>query len=175
MIIDNIDASSKTRNHWRLCSLNQVEEVKLVLRLITIWFSCIMFTFVQAQLHTYYTIQGSTMINRTLTYSPRITSSLCRHHSLIRRYILWLNFCPNSQKNEKIYRTPIRHYSPQYMIKCQKHWEVWELQHMLVWLELEASWAMLLCLLCMKLGEGMVINGLVTILIVHTLITTTRF
>ena len=57
MIIDNIDASSKTRNPWRLCSLNQVEEVKLVLRLITIWFSCIMFTFVQAQLHTYCTFK----------------------------------------------------------------------------------------------------------------------
>ncbi|KAK7856419.1 protein nrt1/ ptr family 5.4 [Quercus suber] len=62
MIIDNIDASSKTRNPWRLCSLNQVEELKLVLRLIPIWFSCIMFTAVQAQLHSYYTIQGSTMI-----------------------------------------------------------------------------------------------------------------
>uniref|UniRef100_A0A2N9I396 Major facilitator superfamily (MFS) profile domain-containing protein n=1 Tax=Fagus sylvatica TaxID=28930 RepID=A0A2N9I396_FAGSY len=62
MIIDNIDASSKTRNPWRLCSLNQVEEVKLVLRLIPIWFSCIMFNVVQAQLHTFYTKQGSTMI-----------------------------------------------------------------------------------------------------------------
>ncbi|XP_065625375.1 protein NRT1/ PTR FAMILY 5.4-like [Quercus suber] len=62
MIIDNIDISSKTRNPWRLCSLNQVEEVKLVLRLIPIWFSCIMFTVVQAQLHTFYIKQGSTMI-----------------------------------------------------------------------------------------------------------------
>ena len=62
MIIDNIDISSKTRNPWRLCSINQVEEVKLVLRLIPIWFSCIMFTVVQAQLHTFYIKQGSTMI-----------------------------------------------------------------------------------------------------------------
>ncbi|XP_059440472.1 protein NRT1/ PTR FAMILY 5.4-like [Corylus avellana] len=63
MIIDNNnDASSKTRNPWRLCSLNQVEEVKLVLRLIPIWFSCLMFNVVQAQLHTYFIKQGSTMI-----------------------------------------------------------------------------------------------------------------
>ncbi|KAB2594802.1 protein NRT1/ PTR FAMILY 5.4-like [Pyrus ussuriensis x Pyrus communis] len=33
-IIDELDASTNHRNPWRLCSLNQVEEVKLVLRLI---------------------------------------------------------------------------------------------------------------------------------------------
>ncbi|KAF5445989.1 hypothetical protein F2P56_031655 [Juglans regia] len=62
MIIDDIDASNKTRNPWRLCSLNQVEEVKLVLRLIPIWFSCIIFNVVQTQLHTYFIKQGSTMV-----------------------------------------------------------------------------------------------------------------
>ncbi|KAM1229579.1 hypothetical protein EV1_039472 [Malus domestica] len=62
MIIDNLDASSNVRNPWRLCSLKQVEEVKLVLRLIPIWLSCLMFSAVQSQLHTYYTKQGSTMI-----------------------------------------------------------------------------------------------------------------
>ncbi|ONI20815.1 hypothetical protein PRUPE_2G035000 [Prunus persica] len=36
MMIDEVDASNQTRNPWRLCSLNQVEEVKLVLRLIPI-------------------------------------------------------------------------------------------------------------------------------------------
>lgn len=63
MIIDNNnDASSKTRNPWRLCSVNQVEEVKLVLSLIPIWFSCLMFNVVQTQLHTYFIKQGSTML-----------------------------------------------------------------------------------------------------------------
>ncbi|KAA8537326.1 hypothetical protein F0562_026987 [Nyssa sinensis] len=62
MIIDEIDASSKTRNPWRLCSVNQVEEVKLLLRLVPIWLSCLMFTVVIAQLSTYFTKQGSTMI-----------------------------------------------------------------------------------------------------------------
>ncbi|RVW27544.1 Protein NRT1/ PTR family 5.4 [Vitis vinifera] len=62
MIVDNIDASSKTRNHWRLCPVNQVEEVKLLLRLVPIWLTSLMFTIVFAQLSTYFTKQGSTMI-----------------------------------------------------------------------------------------------------------------
>ena len=62
MIIDNKDALSKTKNPWRLCSLNQVEEVKLVLRLIPIWLGCLMFCAVITQLHTFFTKQGSTML-----------------------------------------------------------------------------------------------------------------
>ncbi|KAG6628338.1 hypothetical protein I3843_14G009600 [Carya illinoinensis] len=64
-IIDNIDASSKTLNPWRLCSVDQVEDVKLVLRLIPIWFSCIVFHVVQTQNHTYFIKQGSTMVRST--------------------------------------------------------------------------------------------------------------
>ncbi|KAK4774275.1 hypothetical protein SAY86_009210 [Trapa natans] len=62
MIIDSVDESSKAVNPWRLCSLNQVEEVKLVFRLIPIWLSCIMFTAVQAQAHTFFVKQGATMV-----------------------------------------------------------------------------------------------------------------
>ncbi|XP_050379497.1 protein NRT1/ PTR FAMILY 5.4-like [Argentina anserina] len=62
MIMDEHDASSNMRNPWRLCSQNQVEEVKLVVRLIPIWLSCLMFHAVQAQIHTYFIKQGSTMI-----------------------------------------------------------------------------------------------------------------
>ncbi|GMI80359.1 hypothetical protein like AT3G54450 [Hibiscus trionum] len=62
MIIDNKDCLSKTKDPWRLCSLNQVEEVKLVLRLIPIWFACLMFSAVITQLHTFFTKQGSTML-----------------------------------------------------------------------------------------------------------------
>lgn len=60
-IIDEIDAKSKTRDPWRLCSVTQVEEVKLVIRLIPIWLSCLMFTVVQAQVHTFFIKQGATM------------------------------------------------------------------------------------------------------------------
>ncbi|KAK4421884.1 protein NRT1/ PTR FAMILY 5.4 [Sesamum alatum] len=66
MILDDKDTSTEKRNPWRLCSLNQVEEVKLLLQLIPIWFSCLMFAVVIAQLSTYFTKQGSTM-TRTIT------------------------------------------------------------------------------------------------------------
>ena len=62
MIIDEHDASSNTRSPWRLCSVTQVEEVKLLLRLIPIWLSCLMFTVVQSQLGTFFTKQGSTLV-----------------------------------------------------------------------------------------------------------------
>ncbi|XP_028770000.1 protein NRT1/ PTR FAMILY 5.4-like [Neltuma alba] len=62
MIIDDIDASIKTKNPWRLCSVTQVEEAKLVLRLIPIWLSFLMFFVVQTQLHTFLIKQGSTMV-----------------------------------------------------------------------------------------------------------------
>ena len=42
--------------------MNQVEEVKLLLRLIPIWAQCFIFTMVTAQLSTYFTKQGSTMV-----------------------------------------------------------------------------------------------------------------
>ena len=62
MIIDNIDAMRKIKDPWRLCSLNQVEEVKLVFRLIPIWLSCLMFSIVISQQQTHFTKQGSTMM-----------------------------------------------------------------------------------------------------------------
>ncbi|KAF7137556.1 hypothetical protein RHSIM_Rhsim07G0067100 [Rhododendron simsii] len=62
VVIDEIDKTSKTRNPWRLCSLNQVEEVKLLLRLVPVWLSCLTFALVIAQLSTYFTKQGSTMV-----------------------------------------------------------------------------------------------------------------
>ncbi|KAG2671858.1 hypothetical protein I3760_13G013200 [Carya illinoinensis] len=64
-IIDDVDASSESRNPWRLCSLNQVEEVKLVLRLIPIWLCSLMFAVDAANFQTYFTKQGSTM-NRAI-------------------------------------------------------------------------------------------------------------
>ncbi|KAK2974130.1 hypothetical protein RJ640_025479 [Escallonia rubra] len=61
-IMDETDATSETRNYWRLCSVNQVEEVKLLLHLVPLWLSCLMFAVVIAQLSTFFTKQGSTMI-----------------------------------------------------------------------------------------------------------------
>ncbi|KAE9620887.1 putative proton-dependent oligopeptide transporter family, major facilitator superfamily [Lupinus albus] len=61
MIIDEVDARRERRDPWRLCSVTQVEEVKLVVRLIPIWLSCVMFNVIQAQNHTYFVKQGDTM------------------------------------------------------------------------------------------------------------------
>ncbi|KAK4411134.1 protein NRT1/ PTR FAMILY 5.4 [Sesamum angolense] len=74
IVIDNIDASSEKRNPWRLCPVNQVEEAKLVFQLIPIWFSCLMFAIVIAQLGTYFTKQGSTM-NRSITPTFQIPAA----------------------------------------------------------------------------------------------------
>nr|XP_043612103.1 protein NRT1/ PTR FAMILY 5.4 [Erigeron canadensis] len=59
--IDEIDASSEKKDNWRLCTIDQVEHVKLLFRLIPIWISCLMFMVVIAQLSTFYTKQASTL------------------------------------------------------------------------------------------------------------------
>ncbi|KAD3337854.1 hypothetical protein E3N88_33375 [Mikania micrantha] len=64
-IIDETDILSGKGNNWRLSTVNQVEQVKLLLRLIPIWLSCLMFAVVIAQLGTFYTKQASTL-NRTI-------------------------------------------------------------------------------------------------------------
>ncbi|TKY68281.1 NRT1/ PTR FAMILY 5.4 [Spatholobus suberectus] len=61
-IIDEVDTKRKTRDPWKLCSVTQVEEVKLVLRLIPTWLSCLIFTVVQAQVHTFFIKQGATIV-----------------------------------------------------------------------------------------------------------------
>ncbi|KAI7755329.1 hypothetical protein M8C21_034000 [Ambrosia artemisiifolia] len=61
-LIDETDVSSGKSNHWRLCTVNQVEQVKLLIRLIPIWLSCLMFAVVIAQLTTFYTKQASTLV-----------------------------------------------------------------------------------------------------------------
>nr|GMD62669.1 protein NRT1/ PTR FAMILY 5.4-like [Ipomoea batatas] len=60
-IIDDTDVSSEKRNPWRLCSVSQVEEVKLLLRLIPIWLSCLTFAAVIAQQGTFFTKQAATL------------------------------------------------------------------------------------------------------------------
>ncbi|VFQ61402.1 unnamed protein product [Cuscuta campestris] len=60
-IIDERDASSEKRDPWRLCTVTQVEEVKLLLRLLPIWLCCLPFAASIAQLSTYFTKQGATL------------------------------------------------------------------------------------------------------------------
>ncbi|XP_051122991.1 protein NRT1/ PTR FAMILY 5.4 [Andrographis paniculata] len=68
-MIDGEDALREVRNPWRLCSINQIEETKLVLQLIPIWLTCLMFAVVLAQVNTYFTKQISTLrLHLTATF-----------------------------------------------------------------------------------------------------------
>lgn len=73
-MIDELDASSEKRNPWRLSSVKQVEEAKLVFQLVPIWFSCLAFGIAIAQLGTYFTKQTSTL-NRRVTPSFTIPAA----------------------------------------------------------------------------------------------------
>eukprot|EP01018_Ginkgo_biloba_P012413 Gb_10629 [translate_table: standard] len=57
---NNQNYGKKTRN----CSVLKIEELKLVVRLIPVWVSCIMYGVVYAQASTFFTKQGSTMERR---------------------------------------------------------------------------------------------------------------
>ncbi|CAM6059205.1 unnamed protein product, partial [Sphagnum tenellum] len=48
-------------NPWRLCSMTQVEEVKLLVRVLPVWFATLMFLVVVAQLSTLFLRQGISM------------------------------------------------------------------------------------------------------------------
>eukprot|EP01018_Ginkgo_biloba_P018729 Gb_16020 [translate_table: standard] len=61
---DDLDSDIKTAHSWRLCTVTEVEEVKLVLRLFPIWVACLMYGVVSAQCSTFFTKQGSTMDKR---------------------------------------------------------------------------------------------------------------
>ncbi|GLJ13507.1 hypothetical protein SUGI_0214020 [Cryptomeria japonica] len=62
----NLDHENRTNLDWRLCTVTQVEEAKLVLRLLLIWVSCLMYGVVFAQSSTFFTKQGSTMDRRVI-------------------------------------------------------------------------------------------------------------
>ncbi|PWA82881.1 major facilitator superfamily protein [Artemisia annua] len=64
-IIDDKDKSAAKHDEWRLCTVNEVEQVKLLMRLLPIWISCTIFTIVIAQLGTFYNAQAGTL-NRTI-------------------------------------------------------------------------------------------------------------
>ncbi|XP_057826887.2 protein NRT1/ PTR FAMILY 5.10 [Cryptomeria japonica] len=60
-IEDELDFECKTTRNWRLCIVQQVEEVKLLLGMLPIWMACLMYGVVFAQSSTFFTKQGSTM------------------------------------------------------------------------------------------------------------------
>lgn len=56
------DTTSTSR--WRLCSVTEVEEVKLIVRTLPIWLSLIPFSIATAQIHSLFIKQGSTLDRR---------------------------------------------------------------------------------------------------------------
>ncbi|XP_043708338.1 protein NRT1/ PTR FAMILY 5.10-like isoform X8 [Telopea speciosissima] len=53
--------SENSKKGWVVCSVNQVEEAKALLRLVPIWTACVVFAVVDAQSTTFFTKQGATM------------------------------------------------------------------------------------------------------------------
>ncbi|KAJ7287881.1 hypothetical protein O6H91_04G140400 [Diphasiastrum complanatum] len=58
------DAGADTYNPWRLCTVTQVEEVKLVLRVMPIWTTSLVYGIINAQTGTFFIKQGATLDNR---------------------------------------------------------------------------------------------------------------
>jgi len=54
-------AVNMNANPWWLCSITRVEEVKLLVRVIPVWFATLMFLIVVAQLSTFFLSQGNSM------------------------------------------------------------------------------------------------------------------
>lgn len=46
---------------WKLCTVTQIEEVKLLVRIVPVWLACFMYGVVSTQMSTFFTKQGSTM------------------------------------------------------------------------------------------------------------------
>ncbi|KAJ7547876.1 hypothetical protein O6H91_08G107800 [Diphasiastrum complanatum] len=56
--------SKKHESPWRLCTVTQVEEVKLILRLLPVCLCCLTYSVIGAQVATFFTKQGNTMDRR---------------------------------------------------------------------------------------------------------------
>ncbi|WVZ62248.1 hypothetical protein U9M48_012014 [Paspalum notatum var. saurae] len=52
------DASGGARDPWRLCTLQQVEEAKCILRILPVWATCIVYYVAFAQITTYVILQA---------------------------------------------------------------------------------------------------------------------
>eukprot|EP00268_Persea_americana_P053554 TRINITY_DN6068_c0_g1_i3.p1 TRINITY_DN6068_c0_g1~~TRINITY_DN6068_c0_g1_i3.p1 ORF type:complete len:351 (+),score=73.32 TRINITY_DN6068_c0_g1_i3:663-1715(+) len=53
--------SDSLKECWSVCSMSQVEDANLVLRLFPVWATCLIYGVVVAQSYTFFTKQGSTM------------------------------------------------------------------------------------------------------------------
>ncbi|OIW19605.1 hypothetical protein TanjilG_18415 [Lupinus angustifolius] len=65
---DKLNPDGSAAEPWNLCSIQQVEEVKCLLRVLPIWFSCVLYSLANAQQHTILVFQAL-QSNRQLGHS----------------------------------------------------------------------------------------------------------
>ncbi|KAL5213619.1 hypothetical protein ABZP36_002771 [Zizania latifolia] len=66
---DSNDTAAAATGSWRLCTVTQVEELKILLRLLPIWATSIMLSAAYAQLNTTFVQQGAAMDMRVISFS----------------------------------------------------------------------------------------------------------
>ncbi|KAI5074259.1 hypothetical protein GOP47_0010220 [Adiantum capillus-veneris] len=64
---EKFEHETQGMSRWRLCSVTEVEEVKLIVRTLPIWLSLIPFSLATAQTHSLFIKQGSTVNRRVGT------------------------------------------------------------------------------------------------------------
>ncbi|KAI3771305.1 hypothetical protein L6452_02467 [Arctium lappa] len=57
----DLEDTKNMSNHWRLCTVTQVEELKSIIRILPVWASGIVFAAVYSQMSTMFVLQGNTM------------------------------------------------------------------------------------------------------------------
>ncbi|MBA0882028.1 hypothetical protein Goshw_029316, partial [Gossypium schwendimanii] len=67
-------APDDSKEHGKVCSIEEVEEAKAVLRLVSIWATCLVYAVVLTQSSTFFTKQGATM-DRSITVSVKIPAA----------------------------------------------------------------------------------------------------
>ncbi|GAY39001.1 hypothetical protein CUMW_041040 [Citrus unshiu] len=72
---DHINPDGSAANRWRLCSVQQVEEVKCVLRVLPTWFAAVIFHLMINQQHTYAVFQAQQSNRRLGNISFKIPAA----------------------------------------------------------------------------------------------------
>ncbi|CAM0903022.1 unnamed protein product [Alopecurus aequalis] len=67
-VVTNVDATA-SGSSWRLCTVTQVEELKILMRLLPIWATSIVLSAAYAQLNTTFVQQGSAMDMRVMSFT----------------------------------------------------------------------------------------------------------
>ncbi|RDX92797.1 Protein NRT1/ PTR FAMILY 2.11, partial [Mucuna pruriens] len=86
---DEIKSDGSAADPWNLCSMQQVEEVKCVVRVLPIWFSSILYHIVSVQMHTLLVLQAL-QFDRSLGHSNFKIPAASYNVFLMLSMTLWL-------------------------------------------------------------------------------------